>query len=403
MTITNIQQDTEKWFLFTILYIILDYARIYEVFNLGFIRPLLLLTLLLTFCILNSLGGLQYLKSKQTKMIWLFILLLACLIPFAKNPRYAYNAMWTQILYMPYILSVVMTVNSIERLKKFVLILICIAIYISVYAFTHAGYGPGNYFGDENDLSLYINMWIPFCYFLFFAYKKKNRKLLCLIGLIIGLLAVIVSFSRGGFFGLAATGIVIWLFSKKKLLSIFIIIILIGIMFLFAGEEYWVEMSTTTNTEEGTAKGRIESWKGGWNMFVDNPLGVGGNNYPVRISEYQTDYFQRGMYGRVAHSLWFTLIPELGLFGIYFYLALLYYNLKDIFTLKKISFDQDEDNENKKYLNFMGRAFIASFAGFFVSGTFISVLYYAHYWYMVALLVATTKIAKNYETDMDRL
>ena len=251
-----------------------------------------------------------------------------------------------------------------------------------------------NYFLDENDLSLYINMWLPFCYFLFFAYKKKLSKIICLTGLLTGLSAIVISFSRGGFLGLLAMGIVLWIFAKNKIITLFVIIILSGIVFLFAGEKYWIEMSTATNTQEGTGRARIESWESGWAMFLDNPLGVGGGNFMVHFPEYQTDYFKRGMWGRAAHSLWFTLIPELGIIGIYVYFTLLFYNLKDIFRLKNIQFTQRDGD--KKYLSYTGRAFMASLAGYFASASFLSVLYYAHYWYLTGLIVATSNISKNY-------
>jgi len=43
----------------------------------------------------------------------------------------------------------------------------------------------------------------------------------------------------------------------------------------------------------------------------------------------------------------------------------------------------------------MVTAFFASLAGFFVSATFLSVLYYSHYWYLTALIAATAKISKE--------
>jgi uncharacterized membrane protein len=76
--------------------------------------------------------------------------------------------------------------------------------------------GPGNYFQDENDVALYINIWLPFCFYLLLIEKKKFHRLIYLTGLLSGLLAIVISFSRGGFVGLVAVGIVIWSFSKKK-------------------------------------------------------------------------------------------------------------------------------------------------------------------------------------------
>ena len=73
------------------------------------------------------------------------------------------------------------------------------------------------------------------------------------------------------------------------------------------------------DTKEATANDRMLSWEAAWDMFLEHPLGVGGNNFPVHFQEFQSDEFSRGMWGRQAHSLWFTLIPELGIFGIMIY------------------------------------------------------------------------------------
>jgi O-antigen ligase len=188
----------------------------------------------------------------------------------------------------------------------------------------------------------------------------------------------------------------VWVSSHKKVVCL-ILICLIGLsVYYFAGDRYWKEMSTIENINEGTAKARTESWEAGWRMFLDNPLGVGGGNFSARFPEYQSGYFKRDMWGRVAHSLWFTLIPELGIAGIFIYLSLLYYNLKDIFLLKRINPNKDP---SLRYLRYLSLAFIASFAGYFASGTFLSVLYYPHYWYLTAILVATTRIAKNLKSQ----
>ena len=283
-------------------------------------------------------------------------------------------------------------VNSVARLKKLIFVCIWLMIYIALFSLFHLGKGSGNYFHDENDVSLYINMWIPFCYFLFFAETEKLKRILYAVGLSIGVAAVINSFSRGGFVGLLSIGAVCWLYSKKKLASFIVISFLAFIIYAYAGDAYWTKMNTIEDTHEGTAAARIESWKAGWSMFLDNPLGVGGNNYPVRFPEYQTDYFKRGMWGRAAHSLWFTLLPELGIMGIIIYASLLYYNLKDISFLRNIKV---ENNPDLQYLQALSSAFIASFAGYFSSGTFLSVLYYPHYWYLTGIIVAAAKIGKD--------
>lgn len=386
-----IQDDksTRAWFFFTLVYLVIDYARPQDIITpLGFLKPGMLIILILSAFLLTK-GKLRDAQSNQTKMIWLFIFLLALYIPFAVNNFFAFMTTENMFLFMPFILSTIICVNSVARLKKIIFVLICIMIYVSIYSLAHGGVGSGNYFMDENDVSLYINMWLPFSFFLLFVAKDKLSKLICLTGLITGISAVITSFSRGGFVGLVAVSVVCWLSSSRKVLSLGIIGISAILIMAFASDAYWKRIATSEDVEHGTTIERIESWKSGWNMFVDNPLGVGGNNYPVRFSEYQTEYFQKGMWGRVAHSLWFTLLPELGIPGIIIYFLIFKYNLSHILFLKRLKGDTPEE----RYMRALSGAFIASMAGYFASGTFLSVLYYPHYWYVTAILVSAVNIA----------
>jgi putative inorganic carbon (hco3(-)) transporter len=382
----------KHWYYLVIVYLLFDYGRLHETFHLGFVKPLMIINLLLIIMILHS-GQLFNLLNKQIKLMFLFILLLAMYIPFARNNFLAYNSTKTMFLYAPFVISTIICINSINRLKSILLFCVLIAAYISLYSITHKGYGPGNYFLDENDLSLYIDMWIPFCYFLFIAEQNKIKKVLYAISLILGLMAIVVSFSRGGFVGLIAGALAIWMIGQRKFSSIVIITLIALLIFNFSGTTYRAEMETITDTHESTAAERIESWKSAWNMFLANPLGVGGDNFMVLFPEYQTNYFKRGMWGRAAHSIWFTLIPELGIGGIIIFSLLLYYNIRDIFFLKNVN--SKGRNKEKIYLNYVGCAFIASLVSFFVSGTFLSVLYYAHYWYMTGFIVAAANIANQ--------
>jgi len=48
-------------------------------------------------------------------------------------------------------------------------------------------------------------------------------------------------------------------------------------------------------------------------------------------------------------------------------------------------------SEDAKFFTNLSTAFMASFAGFFVSATFLSVLYYSHFWFLTAFVIATCR------------
>ena len=400
---TQLQEERRHriWFFFTLMYLVIDYGRPQDILPIGDLRPGMIIILILSLFLLFH-GRIREFSNKQMKMIAFFIILLGLYVPFARNNYFAFLATKDMLTFVPFILSISICITSIKRLKNVFLVSVCLLIYISGYALFNNGVGSGNYFHDENDISLFINMWLPFCYFLFFLEKDRLHKFIYLTGLITGLSSVIVSFSRGGFVGLLCVSLVCWFYSSRKILSLLPIFLLAVVVILVASDRYWERMGTIQEVQEGTAALRIESWKAGWNMFLDNPLGVGGNNFQVRFPEYQTDYFRRDMWGRAAHSLWFTLIPELGIIGISIYFLLIKYNLKDIVYLRKLNNRKTDRSSELQYLHTLSGAFIASLAGYFSSGTFLSVLYYPHYWYMTGILVATTRVAERLLRDAGR-
>lgn len=391
--VENPSETTKRWFVFTCIFLLVDYGRPQDVIPaIGWIRPALILIIILTVFIISSGYGLKA-NSKQYRLMWAFCFLLACHVPFARNHSLAFWTTVEHLKFMVLVLSVAACVTTVQRLKKYVFFAVLLMIYVALYSLRSKGLGSGNYFADENDLSLYINIYLPFCFFLFFYERNNLKRAVYLFGMIAGLAAIVVSLSRGGFIGLVSVAGTIWLVSSRKLLGALLLAIAALAFVSFVDQKYLNDMSSVTNVEEGTAKARIESWKAAWDMFLDNPLGVGGNNFQVNFHEYQTSWFRRGMWGRVAHSLWFTLLPELGVIGVCIYLLLLRSNVKDALFLLRLGRDDDDDI---KFLKSLGRAFLCSLAAYFSSGSFLSVLYYPHYFYLIPLIVNSTNLAREY-------
>lgn len=390
----NINKN-QKWFFFALLYLVIDYGRPQDVLPIGAIRPGMIIVILMSLFILSNLNLVgKAFSYKQFRLILYFNLLLLVHVPFAENNYWAYLAAKNMMLFIPFILSIIICVDSIKRLKILITTLIVLMLYMSLFSIFNKGMGTGAYFKDENDLSLYVNTYIPFSYFLLLSAKKKYEKIFHLLCIGFGLLSIVVSFSRGGLVGLIAMVLVAWFYAPNKIRNIFILCLLLLASIPFLDEAYINEMGTIANTDSGTANERMMSWKAAWYMFLDNPMGVGGNNFMIRFPEYQAGDFERGMWGRAAHSLLFTLLPELGLLGIFIYLKLLYINVKDIFKVKKATEGNAESSDDDSiYLNSLSLALLASLAGYFASAIFLSVLYYPHYYYLTAIIVVMMNLS----------
>lgn len=405
-TDTSIQSN-RSWYFFALLYLFFDYVRPQALLPiLGVIRPSLLTTIFLLLFILKKGRGFFF-RNTQVKLIWLFVAILGILVPFSHNRRIAFYTFRTILLYLPFIISLLVCIDSMKRLRHFLFFLMLIMIYMSVYMITHHGMGPGNYFMDENDVSLFIDMLLPYGYFLFIQERIRWRKILYGIALFLCVGAVVVSFSRGGFVGLIVASAVIWLFSPRKIVTVLILAVLGIGMFLFGDQlgklgkarehggrsgSYWNEMSTFADAKENTAAQRILFWHAAIRMWKDYPFGVGGSNFPLLHEKYKLNKDRINRWGRPAHSLWFTLLPETGVEGVLVFMLLVFANIRDALFIKK-HFQHTADPDDK-FLYFLSLGFLSSLAGFFAAASFISVLYYAHIWYISGLIAATAAVAR---------
>jgi hypothetical protein len=383
----------KAWFVLTIIYLFIDCARPQDLVKaLDYIHLGMISVLALLVFTLRNLRLIDW-KIPQVRLILLFIILLILEIPFAVNKHFAFDTALGLLLYLPFVFSCICSVDSKRKLKSILFFAVLFLACQSQFAIRHHGCGTGAQMYDENDFSLYVNTWLPFCFMFFLSEKAPWKKILFGLITALGLAASVIGRSRGGFMGLIVMFFIFWLFNPRKLVSLLIIGVVGLSLYMFAGDKYWSRIATSSDTQHGTAKERIESWRAGWNMFLHNPLGVGGNNYQIRFTEYQSSWFRRGMWGRVAHSLWFTLLPETGIIGVAIFFSLLFINIRDIFRLRNVArYCRDED---ARFIKNLSVALLGSLAGFFSSASFISVLYYPHYWYLCAFISTIVLVANR--------
>lgn len=390
---TGLKQDSKSSFGFVlvVIYLVLEYLRPQDTVGaISALRPGMVVSILMAFS-WKSAGNFRSLWTGQSLRIILFQLLLLIHVPFAVNTFHAYRTANGFLLLLPFCISIVLFVDSIARLHKFMQWWCFLAFALAALGFLGKGIAGSSFLADENDYSLLMNMMLPFTFCLAFHERKLSIKIVYLTAVAISVAGIVVSNSRGGFVGLLVVLLVIWLGSPRKLLSLVVVSALAIGVYATADSKYWDRISTIEKTNEGTAKERLDSWEAGWEMFKDNPLGVGPGNFLVRFDEYQPESMPHSMWGRAAHSLYFTLLPELGIPGAIIYFSLLFVNIRDLRALRKLP----QRDENARFLHLLSLALIAGLAGYFVCATFLSVLYYPHYWYFTAIIVACGNIARN--------
>ena len=144
-------------------------------------------------------------------------------------------------------------------------------------------------------------------------------------------------------------------------------------------------------------------------MFLDNPImGVGQGNFPWVFKKYEFQvtgsdepFHGRSVAGRTAHSVYFTLLPELGLMGTIPFLLIILYTFKDLKHIKKITLK----NRNTKAsfqpdrFYYIALALEGSLITYLVSSVFISTLYYPNLWFLIGFIIAYKKIVSSKEEN----
>jgi len=398
---------SEKWLVFLVfLSVFLEYVRPQTYLpnlRLQLILSLLLLLLWLAKAKKDVIAH-PLMKLNIAFLVFMLISITYSVNYFSPFEKFKLVATYLIVFTLPFIAWI----NTEQRLKSFFIFWLMIHLYIAIFSINSAGMGIGSFLKDENDLALAMTMCIPFAY-LMAQMPGNSSKARWFYYVIAGFLvfAIVVSFSRGGFVGLVCVLLALWWggAAKEKMKQIVLALSLFAVIFPFIPESYYTEVQSISDTSESTASDRMFMWGRGLEMFADNPLlGVGAGNYNWRIAEYEmkSDDFDariRNHGGMVAHSLYFTIIPEYGLVGIFIFGAIFYLIYSRSGRIYRAALEIKGQDDELYRLGLLAKAVRISLIGFLSAGAFISVLYYPHLWFLIAFLICIERVFwEKYET-----
>ena len=391
-------------FYVVLFYLLLEFGRPQDVVPQLGVLSLPTLTLVVIGILLFTTGKVIF-RDKQTIFYLAILSLMVLHGPIAVNNFHALMTFKDMVLYFVAFLGIIAFVDSIAKFKTLIAVWLGVHAYLAIMGMVLQGRGVGGWMGDENDFCMQLNMVVGFAYFGWFSALGKFKQ-----GLSLGLLCtyittIMLTLSRGGFIGLSSVGLYCWLLSSRKVLSAVLIVILVGFMLLVAPSKYWSEMESIgdDNTmDTGTGGERLYTWGVGWDMFLANPIiGVGQGNFQWVFDQYEggSTFHGKSIAGRVAHSAYFTLLPELGLVGSFLFLGILVFTKRDLVLIYKSyrticdRADRNLDQfDSLKTSYFFARAMEASIIGYLVSSIFIATLYYPSLWIMIAFVIALRNV-----------
>ena len=187
--------------------------------------------------------------------------------------------------------------------------------------------------GDNNGLALAILMTIPLLLNVGKYTVDRWVRLAIYITAALGAVTVIASYSRGGFVGLVALGVMLLKGNKSKVRTIVAIAICGAILYALMPEDYLERVNTIKEaTEDNSFMIRLVAWKVNFLMALDHPiLGTGpyGSlavaNWFAYVGESATFLFPSPIIYRsyVAHSIYFQVLGDTGFLGLFLFLSML--------------------------------------------------------------------------------
>lgn len=253
---------------------------------------------------------------------------------------------------------------------------------------------------DANDMGLLMVMAIPLV--LHFARRRAGGSSLVRLAmpvvLLLCVLAIVKSGSRGAFIGLVAVGLtMLFTFRVVRLHSRILTVVLgVSLMTAFGGETYWALMKTILNPSQdynwsgGSETGRMEIWKRGFGYMAGNPvLGVGVRCFPVAEGTLSAQAAQQsigiGFKWSTAHNSFVQIGAELGVGGLLLFCAMLANALRQLWRIARLRPRGDLRLQTRVSL---AQALIASMVGFVLTGFFLSMAYGAVLYLFVGQIVA---------------
>lgn len=197
-------------------------------------------------------------------------------------------------------------------------------------------------FPDPHMLAFFLGLVSPIILSIFLFSKRKNPGLFVIYCVL--LLALLLTFSRGGYLGLFFSTIVVlgsfWkrLTDKRKFLMATGLVLCLFLLFIF-GQPVISRFISSFSISEGSSASRLQIWENSWQVFLAQPLsGVGLGNYPLTqdpLASYRNPI--------TSHNLYLDVASETGIFGLLVWLFLISGSCLLLFlAIKKRKYQQDE-------------------------------------------------------------
>ena len=351
-----------------------------------------------------SLEGNLTARPSEVNLVLLFMLAAFLSIPLAIDRAIAWQEFSGTFIRGILIFVVIVNVVRTEaRLKMLLFLAVATAIALSIGAINEyrlglmltegyrvSGRGAG-LFGNTNDMALHLVTILPISLAFFFGSRRAGKKMLHAACALIMVFAILVSYSRGAFLGMAVSFVFFALrISKRSRFEVAAVFVaILGVILLLAPSGYGTRLLSILIPGLDTA-GSADSRRGellrSLYIAIRHPLlGIGMGNYQPNMS-------YRGL---VTHNSYTQVASEMGATALVLYTMFMVKPLRKLSVILRETFAVKEQS----HFYYLALGLQASLLVYMVSSFFLSVAYTWNVYYLVGYAVCFRRI---YESETGR-
>ncbi|OKY26714.1 putative O-glycosylation ligase, exosortase A system-associated [Thalassotalea sp. PP2-459] len=255
----------------------------------------------------------------------------------------------------------------------------------------------GHVLGDRNELALAFNMLLPLMFYLVKISKSKLFKFGINCVIVLCVVAIIGTHSRGGLLALIVVGGYFWWQSNRKVLYALLLTVSLGLGSKYIPDDWMNRMNTIeTATEDNSFLGRVLAWKTAVLIANDNFITGGGfksGQYSIVWDGYEgyayfnnivdTSHLSHVRF-KAAHSIYFQVLGDHGYIGFFIFMLLIFVAYRKASKIVQ-HLKKTKDNEDMQLLC---RMIKVSLIAYCAGGAAVSLAYFDMLYAILAILFA---------------
>lgn len=351
------------------------------------------------------------LRRPLTRVVLLLAMMAAISVPTSLWPGMSFEYLVKNLL--PAIvlsLAVMGAIASLTDARRVVWAQVLGASLYAVTILTRFDIGPDGRLGnlvfyDSNDLGMLLVCTVPFTVYLMRHARGTIPRALAAVSLMLCLLTIVKTGSRGAFLGLLAVSLyLVFRFASVHLSTRLLVVgAAVAAFAIGAGNTYWTAMGTLLKPTQdynwvgNQSGGRMTVWGRGIGYMEGRPFsGVGLAAFPIAegtispLAKQQT--YGDGLKWSAAHNSFVQVGAELGVPGLVLFVAIVWLTFR---TAARLSRDALARAPADVAVAGLASAHAAVVVGFAVSGFFLSQAYGAYLYFVVGTVVGLDMVVRR--------